>query len=135
MSKPMQVLLVEDSPADITLTEEALKDTGVQTSLSVVMDGEQAIDYLHQRGNYSQAVRPDVILLDLNMPKKNGHEVLADMKDHPELEDIPVVVLTVSQAEEDIVKALNLRMNYYLSKPVHSQKLLPILHAIDSLWG
>lgn len=135
MKAPVEILLVEDSPADIALTEEALKESGLSNQLTVVTDGEQAIDYLHKKGKFTSASRPDIILLDLNMPKKDGHEVLADMKDNPELEEIPVVVLTVSQAEEDIVKALGLKMNYYLNKPVSAQKLAPILETIIDLWN
>lgn len=135
MKSPVEILLVEDSAADIALTEEALKESGLKNQLSVVTDGEQAIDYLNRRGRFSGASRPDIILLDLNMPKKNGHEVLAEMKDNPELEEIPVVVLTVSQAEEDIVRALGLKMNYYLNKPVNAQKLTPILSTIIELWN
>lgn len=135
MKSPVEILLVEDSPADIALTEEALKDSGLESQLSVVTDGEQAIEYLHRRGRFSAAHKPDIILLDLNMPKKNGHEVLSEMKDNPELEAIPVVVLTVSQAEEDIVRALGLKMNYYLNKPVNAQKLTPILTTIIDLWN
>ncbi|HEY9785864.1 MAG TPA: response regulator [Candidatus Obscuribacterales bacterium] len=135
MRDPVEILLVEDSPADIALTEEALRESGLSNQLTIVTDGEQAIDYLMRRGKFTDALLPDIILLDLNMPKKNGHEVLAEMKDNPELEEIPVVVLTVSEAEEDIVKALGLKMNYYLNKPVNAQKLTPILSTIIELWN
>lgn len=134
MKKPIELLLVEDSPADIILAEEALKDSGLAYSLTTVGDGEEAMEYLLRKGNYSHAVSPDVILLDLNMPKKNGHEVLSEMNEHPDLKDIPVVVLTVSQAEEDHTKALNLKMNYYMNKPVQSQRLAAILQEIHDLW-
>ena len=134
MSKPLQILLVEDTPSDVTLTEEALKDCPMASSLSVVFDGEQALEYLRKKGKHAQAERPDVILLDLNMPKKDGHEVLTEMKDDPELEAIPVVVLTVSQHEEEIVRAMDLKMNYYLSKPVNARTLYPILMSIRDLW-
>jgi CheY-like chemotaxis protein len=135
MSEPIKLLLVEDSPDDIILTEEALKDASIETRLSVVTDGEQAMDYLYQRGNFSDATRPDVILLDLNMPRKNGHDVLAEMKDDPDLEGIPVIVLTVSQEEADVVKAMNLKMNFYLNKPVATGKLEPLLQEIHDLWS
>jgi len=135
MSEPIKLLLVEDSPDDIILTEEALKDARIETQLSVVTDGEQAMDYLYKRGNFSEATRPDVILLDLNMPKKNGHDVLCEMKDDPELESIPVIVLTVSQEEADVVKAMNLKMNFYLNKPVATGKLEPLLQEIHNLWS
>src|SRR4029453_5632931 len=134
MSEPINLLLVEDSPDDIILTEEALKDARIETRLSVVTDGEQAMDYLYKRGNFSDATRPDVILLDLNMPKKNGHDVLWEMKDDPDLESIPVIVLTVSQEEADVVKAMNLKMNFYLNKPVATGKLEPLLQEINNLW-
>jgi two-component system, chemotaxis family, response regulator Rcp1 len=135
VKNPVEILLVEDSPADIALTEEALKESGLQNTLTIVTDGEQAIEYLSKRGKYKDAESPDLILLDLNMPKKNGHEVLEVIKDNPKLEEIPVVVLTVSEAEEDIARALGLKMNYYLNKPVNVQKLAPILTTIIELWN
>ncbi|MBX9948198.1 MAG: response regulator [Candidatus Obscuribacterales bacterium] len=135
MKNPVEILLVEDSPADIALTEEALKESGLENTLTIVTDGEQAIEYLSKRGKYKDAESPDLILLDLNMPKKNGHEVLEVIKDNPKLEEIPVVVLTVSEAEEDIARALGLKMNYYLNKPVNVQKLAPILTTIIELWN
>ncbi len=135
MSKPLQILLVEDTPSDVTLTEEALKDCPLDSKLAVVYDGEQAIDYLRRKGGHADAPRPDVILLDLNMPKKDGHEVLNEMKDDSDLESIPVVVLTVSQHEEEIVRAMDLKMNYYLNKPVNSKTLYPILLSIKELWA
>lgn len=135
MKNPVEILLVEDSPADIALTEEALKESGLANTLTIVTDGEQAIEYLSKRGKYKDAESPDLILLDLNMPKKNGHEVLEVIKDNPKLEEIPVVVLTVSEAEEDIARALGLKMNYYLNKPVNVQKLAPILTTIIELWN
>ena len=135
MKNPVEILLVEDSPADIALTEEALKESGLENTLTIVTDGEQAIEYLSKRGKYKDAESPDLILLDLNMPKKNGHEVLEVIKDNPKLEEIPVVVLTVSEAEEDIARALGLKMNYYLNKPVSVQKLAPILTTIIELWN
>ncbi|HNB24118.1 MAG TPA: response regulator [Candidatus Melainabacteria bacterium] len=135
MKNPVEILLVEDSPADIALTEEALKESGLENTLTIVTDGEQAIEYLSKRGKFKDAGSPDLILLDLNMPKKNGHEVLEVIKDNPKLEEIPVVVLTVSEAEEDIARALGLKMNYYLNKPVNAQKLAPILTTIIELWN
>jgi len=135
VKNPVEILLVEDSPADIALTEEALKESGLENTLTIVTDGEQAIEYLSKRGKYKDAESPDLILLDLNMPKKNGHEVLEVIKDNPKLEEIPVVVLTVSEAEEDIARALGLKMNYYLNKPVNVQKLAPILTTIIELWN
>lgn len=135
MKNPVEILLVEDSPADIALTEEALKESGLANTLTIVTDGEQAIEYLNKRGKFKDAESPDLILLDLNMPKKNGHEVLEVIKDNPKLHEIPVVVLTVSEAEEDIARALGLKMNYYLNKPVSHKKLSPILTTIIELWN
>jgi CheY-like chemotaxis protein len=135
VKNPVEILLVEDSPADIALTEEALKESGLKNTLTIVTDGEQAIEYLSKRGKYKDAESPDLILLDLNMPKKNGHEVLEVIKDNPKLEEIPVVVLTVSEAEEDIARALGLKMNFYLNKPVNVKKLAPILTTIIDLWN
>jgi CheY-like chemotaxis protein len=135
VKNPVEILLVEDSPGDIALTEEALKESGLVNTLTIVTDGEQAIEYLSKRGKYKDAGSPDLILLDLNMPKKSGHEVLEVIKDNPKLEEIPVVVLTVSEAEEDIARALGLKMNYYLNKPVNVQKLAPILTTIIELWN
>jgi len=130
MKDRLEILLVEDIPSDVRLTEEALKDSGLNYNLSVANDGEEAMAFLtRKRGKQ----RPDIILLDLNMPKKNGHEVLAEIKDHPELTSIPVVLLTVSQQDHDILEALRLKMNYYLSKPVASEKLSVLLKAIFEL--
>lgn len=129
MEKPINILLVEDTPSDVRLTQEALKDTDIKYELTVLYDGEAAIEYLLKcDGN-----RPDLILLDLNMPKKNGHEVLAEIKDKPNLVDIPVILLTVSQDEQDVLKALHLKMNYYVNKPITSEKLSVLIHAIQSL--
>lgn len=130
MGKRLELLLVEDTPSDIRLTEEALKDSELDFNLTVVNDGEQAMDYLNKQ---KTTQLPDVILLDLNMPKKNGHEVLADIKDDAALKEIPVVLLTVSQREEDIMQALHLKMNYYLCKPVDPEKLRVLINAIFAL--
>lgn len=129
MSKPMEILLVEDTPSDVRLTQEALKDTNLEYSLKVLNDGEAAVEYLTS----PETTPPDVVLLDLNMPKKNGHEVLQDIKDDTRLAKMPVILLTVSQDEGDILKALHLKMNYYINKPVDSDKLLILLRAIRSL--
>lgn len=134
MTFTMEILLVEDSHADVRLTKEALKDAGSDAHLTCVPDGEEAMAYLRQQGCYMQAKRPDVILLDLNMPKKNGHEVLQEIKAEPTFYDIPIIVLTVSQEEEDILKALETRMNYYLSKPVSPDRLLAVLNMVNELW-
>ncbi len=134
MHKPLEILLVEDSPADIRLTEEALKDTDLEYKLSIVNDGEEAMAFLKQHGG-ENTEPPDVILLDLNMPKKTGHEVLSEIKGDPRMDEIPIVVLTVSQDEEDVLKALDLRMNYYLNKPVTAGRLGALLKSITTLWN
>ena len=134
VEKRIEILLVEDSPSDVRLTQEALKDTDLTYELTVVNDGEQGVDYL-MKSKAGTTKKPDLILLDLNMPKKNGHEVLAEIKQVPELASIPVVLLTVSQDEEEIQKALKLKMNYYLSKPITSDKLSVLLKAMHELWS
>ncbi len=133
LDKKIEILLVEDSPSDVRLTEEALKDAVVRYSLKVAGDGEEAMTMLKERKATSSGSNPDLVLLDLNMPKKNGHEVLAEMKARPELATIPVVLLTVSQQERDIMEALRVKMNYYLSKPVEADKLGILLKAIFEL--
>jgi chemotaxis family two-component system response regulator Rcp1 len=114
--RPIQILMVEDNPDDIELTFEALKDARVGNFLSVVKDGEEAIAYLRCQGKYKQAIRPDLILLDLNMPKKNGRDVLREIKNDPHLKRIPVVILTTSQAEDDILHTYDLHANCYILK-------------------
>ena len=129
MRKRMEILLVEDTPSDVRLTQEALKDTGLEYNLTVLNDGDTAVDYLKATANDV----PDLVLLDLNMPRKNGHEVMAEIKDDSRLAHMPVILLTVSQDEGDILKALRLKMNYYINKPVDSDKLLILLKALQSL--
>jgi CheY-like chemotaxis protein len=133
-TKIFEILLVEDSPDDIRLVTEALKETKITHNLKVMHDGDQAIEYLKSWKVNIQIRLPDVMILDLNMPKKGGHEVLSYMKDDPNLSHVPVVVLTVSQAEQDISKALGLRMNYYLNKPVRPEQLKALLTIISELW-
>jgi two-component system response regulator len=131
MKEKIEILLVEDTPSDVRLTEEALKRSELTYELSVVNDGEQATEFLE---NAKKATKlPDVILLDLNMPKKNGHEVLAEIKADDVLKKIPVVLLTVSQQDEDVQEALKLKMNYYVAKPVTAQKLSALLRLIHQL--
>ena len=115
IGSPIEILLVEDNPADVRLTQEALKEGKVRNNLHHVSDGEEALAYLRREGTYARAVRPDIVLLDLNLPKRDGREVLADIKADPELRRIPVVVLTTSTAELDIVRSYNLHANCYLS--------------------
>jgi CheY-like chemotaxis protein len=126
--------MVEDNPDDIELTVEALKDARVGNFLSVVKDGEEAIAYLRCQGKYKQAVRPDLILLDLNMPKKNGRDVLREIKNDPQLKRIPVVILTTSQAEEDILHTYDLHANCYITKPVDFNQFLKVVRSIEDFW-
>jgi chemotaxis family two-component system response regulator Rcp1 len=131
-STRIEILLVEDSASDVRLTQEALKSSSLNYNLSVVSDGEEAMKYLSCTKDASKS-KPDVILLDLNMPKKNGHEVLTEIKQDPGLASIPIVLLTVSQRDQDILEALHLKMNYYLAKPVDAEKLAVLLNAIFEL--
>ena len=131
---PIQILLVEDNPGDVRLTKESLKDAKVLNRLHVVRDGEEALDFLRRQGEHTRAVRPDLILLDLNLPKKNGREVLAEIKDNPDLRRIPVVILTVSKAEEDIIKTYDLHANCYIAKPVDLDQFLAVIKAIEEFW-
>ncbi len=129
----IEILLVEDTPSDVRLTQEALKRSDLKYTLNVVTDGVEAMEYLNKRKNSKTENLPDIILLDLNMPKKNGHEVLAEIKQDPHLKNIAIVVLTVSQRNEDVMEALKLRMNYYLAKPVTSQTLSALVKQIIEL--
>jgi CheY-like chemotaxis protein len=131
---PLEILLVEDNPGDVRLTREALKDGKVLTSLHVVEDGAAALDFLYRRGKFSEAPRPDLILLDLNLPKKDGREVLATIKSDAALHLIPVVVLTTSKAEEDLLKAYNLNANCYITKPVDFDQFIRIVRTIEEFW-
>jgi len=132
-NEKIHILLVEDSPSDVRLTQEALKDSGLIYELSLANDGEEAMNYLHQQKMSAFSKLPDVILLDLNMPRKTGHEVLGEVKADPKLTTIPIVLLTVSQQEKDIMEALRLKMNYYLCKPVDAEQLSALLKAILDL--
>lgn len=132
--RPIQILLAEDNPDDIELTVEALKDSRVRNRLIVVKDGEEAISYLQGKGKYQHAVRPDLILLDLNMPKKNGREVLREIKNDPKLKRIPVVILTTSQAEDDIAHTYDLHANCYITKPVDFNQFLKVVKSIEDFW-
>jgi chemotaxis family two-component system response regulator Rcp1 len=131
MADRVEILLVEDTPSDVRLTQEALKDSQLNYNLTVVNDGEQALEFLKKVTGTAQ--QPGLILLDLNMPKKNGHEVLAELKDIKEYNEVPVILLTVSRDEDDILKALHAKMNYYLGKPVTAEKLNTLLKAINDL--
>jgi two-component system, chemotaxis family, response regulator Rcp1 len=133
-SKTIDILLVEDSPGDVRLTIEALKEAKVGNRLSVVTDGVEAMDFLQQKGAYKDAMRPDLILLDLNLPRKDGREVLAEIKNDPSLKHIPVVVLTTSRSEADILKAYDLHANCYIAKPVDFKQFMVVVQSIESFW-
>lgn len=133
-TKPFYILLVEDNPGDVRLTQEALKESKLYHELFVARDGEEALEFLHQDGQFSAVPLPDFILLDLNMPKKNGREVLAEIKEDPKLKHIPVVILTTSEAEEDIVKSYELHANCYITKPVEFEKFLDMIRKIEDFW-
>jgi CheY-like chemotaxis protein len=132
--RPVKILLVEDNPGDVRLTQEAFKENKVRNSLSVVEDGLEAMAFLHRAGKYTEAPRPDLILLDLNLPKKNGREVLKEIKEDPKLKSIPVVVLTTSKAEEDIIKSYNLHANCYITKPVDLEQFITVVKSIEDFW-
>jgi len=129
-----EILLVEDNPADVGLTREALDDAKVANRLTVVNDGVEAMAYLRREGKYANATRPDLILLDLNLPKKDGRSVLADVKADESLKRIPVVVLTTSAAEEDIYRAYGLHANCYICKPVDFGTFVMIVNSLESFW-
>lgn len=132
--RPIEILLVEDNAPDVRLTKEALKEGKVRNNLAVVSDGVEALDYLYRRGSYANATRPDIILLDLNLPRKDGREVLAEIKADPSLRRIPIVVLTTSSAEEDVIKTYDLHVNCYITKPVDMEQFVSVVKAIDSFW-
>jgi two-component system, chemotaxis family, response regulator Rcp1 len=132
--RPIDILLVEDSPADVRLTREALKEAKVLNALHVAQDGVEALAFLRKKGQYANSPRPDLILLDLNLPKKDGREVLAEVKADDNLRGIPVVVLTTSRAEEDVVRTYNLHANAYITKPVDLKQFLDVIHAIEEFW-
>lgn len=132
--KPIDILLIEDGPGDIRLTQEALKEGKVLNRLHVATDGETAMSFLLRKGRYAHAPRPDLILLDLNLPKKDGREVLAEIKNTPALRRIPVVVLTTSNAEQDVLQAYELNCNCYITKPVDLQQFLTVIESIQDFW-
>ena len=134
MGSPIEILLVEDNPADVRLTVEVLKETKVRNTLTVASDGIEALDLLRRIGRYTHAVRPDLILLDLNLPRKDGRQVLAEIKADLDLRRIPVVILTSSKAEEDIVKSYNLYANCYVTKPVDLEQFVKVVKSIEDFW-
>jgi two-component system, chemotaxis family, response regulator Rcp1 len=134
IGRPIDILLVEDNPGDVRLTIEALRDSKVRNHLHVATDGVEAMAFLRRDGHYANAVRPDLVLLDLNLPRKDGREVLADMKADPELKTIPVVVLTTSRAEQDVLRSYELQANCYISKPVDLEQFITVVRSIEDFW-
>lgn len=132
--RPIEILLVEDNPGDVRLTQEILKEGKVNNNLSVASDGIEALAFLYRQGNYQSAPRPDLILLDLNLPRKDGREVLTDIKQDESLRRIPVVILTTSQAEEDILKTYELHGNCYITKPVDLEQFIRVVKSIEDFW-
>jgi two-component system, chemotaxis family, response regulator Rcp1 len=132
--RPIEILLVEDNPADVRLTREALTEGKVRNNLHVMADGVNALEFLRRQGSHAAAPRPDLILLDLNLPKKNGREILAEIKQDESLRQIPVVVLTTSEDEEDILRSYQLHANCYVTKPVGLEQFLAVIRQIDSFW-
>ena len=133
-NRPIEILLVDDSPGDVRLIIEALKENKVKNKLYVVRDGVEALAFLRQEDKYANAPRPDLILLDLNLPKKNGHEVLAEIKADKSLRRIPVVVMTVSEAERDILKAYDLHVNCYVTKPIDLEQFVKVVKSVEDFW-
>ena len=132
--RELEILLVEDNLGDVLLTQEALKAAKLHNALSVARDGVEAMEFLRRQGKFSNAPRPDLILPDLNMPRKNGGEVLAELKDDPNLRLIPVVILTGSDGDDDVVNACQNHANCYITKPVDLDQMVKVIHAIDDFW-
>ncbi|MBD2430584.1 MULTISPECIES: response regulator [Fischerella] len=131
---PIEILLIEDNPGDVELTKIALEDSKISVNLNIVEDGVEAIAFLRREGKYANVPYPDIVLLDLNLPKKDGREVLAEIKADEKLKRIPVVVLTTSQAEEDVLKVYNLSANCYITKPVDFDQFVKIVQSIENFW-
>ncbi len=132
--KPVEILMVEDNPGDIRLTMKALRESKLHNNLRVVKDGIEALAYLRQEGDYANLPRPDLILLDLNLPKKDGREVLREIKTDKEMGRIPVVILTTSQAEEDVLKTYDLHANCFITKPVDLEQFIKVVQSIEFFW-
>ena len=131
---PVEILLVEDNPGDVRLTKEALREGKVYNNLHWAKDGVEALEFLRREGKYAEAPRPDIILLDLNLPKKDGREVLASIKNDDRFKQIPVVILTTSEAEEDVLRSYELHANCYITKPVDLEKFIVVVQSIDRFW-
>jgi len=134
IERPIEILLVEDNPGDVRLTIEALKESKIRNRLHIARDGEEAMDFLRRRGEFTDAPRPDVILLDLNLPRKDGREVLKEIKEDENLKRIPVAVITISSAEEDILKSYNLHANCYIQKPIGIDQFVKVVQSIEDFW-
>ncbi len=132
--RPIEILLVEDNPADVRLTIEVFKDSRITNRISVAADGEEALAFLQKRGKHADEIRPDLILLDLNLPKKDGREVLSQIKADRELKTIPVIVLTTSDADQDVWKAYESGVNSYITKPVDLEQFIRIFRSIEDFW-
>lgn len=132
--RPIEILLVEDNPGDVRLILETLKESKVLNNIHVAGDGVEAIAFLRREGKYMDKPHADLILLDLNLPKKNGHEVLAEIKEDPDLKRIPVVILTISKAEEDILRSYNLHANCFITKPVGLDQFIEVVKSIEDFW-
>ena len=132
--RPIELLLVEDSEPDVRLTKEALREAKVRNRLSVVEDGVEALAFLHREGRYADASRPDLILLDLNLPRMDGRQVLDKIKNDTSLKSIPVVILTTSKSEEDVLRAYKLHANCYITKPVDFNRFMEVVQSIEDFW-
>lgn len=132
--EPIDVLLVEDNPGDVRLTEEAFEEGSINNELYVASTGEEAMDFLYQRGEYEESPRPHLVLLDLNLPGKDGHEVLEDIREDDHLQRIPVIVLTSSKAEEDVVRSYELSTNAYLTKPIGPDEFMELVRSFEQFW-
>lgn len=133
-ASPVEILLVEDNPGDVRLTREALKEGKVYSNLHWAKDGVEALEFLRRQGKFADVPRPDIVLLDLNLPKKDGREVLSEIKNDDELKRIPVVILTTSKAEEDVLRSYELHANCYVTKPVDLEKFIVVVQSIDKFW-
>lgn len=133
-TRPIEILLVEDNPGDVRLTQEALRDAKVRNHMMVASDGVEAMAYLRQEGQYAGSTRPDMILLDLNLPRMNGFEVLDAIKEDTDLKRIPVIILTTSQAEQDIIRSYDLYANAYVTKPMDLEQFIRVIKAIEGFW-
>jgi CheY-like chemotaxis protein len=133
-TRPIEILLVEDNPGDIRLTIEALRECRILNNLTIAENGEEALQILRREGLYGGAATPDLILLDLNLPRKNGHEVLADIKQEPALKHIPVVILSTSGADQDIARSYELHANCFISKPVDLEQFMAVVRSIGNFW-